>query len=79
MKAAIPVIQIRPPEPFQGKGVRCWFAPEDLPWGEKIRPGIDQAIRKHEKLLLVLSAQSVISDWVEQEVETAFERERNEH
>lgn len=63
---------------LQGAGVRCWFAPEDLPWGAKIRSGIDQAIRKHEKLLLVLSAQSVSSDWVEQEVETAQERERQE-
>jgi hypothetical protein len=58
--------------------VPCWFAPEHLPWGAKIRPGIDQAIHEHEKLLLVLSAQSVASDWVEQEVETALERERQE-
>src|SRR6266567_3052786 len=26
---------------LQSKGVRCWFAPEDLKWGEKIRTGID--------------------------------------
>lgn len=61
---------------LQGAGVHCWFAPEDLPRGAKIRPGIEQAIRKHEKLLLVLSAQSVESNWVEQEMETAQERER---
>jgi hypothetical protein len=33
-------------------------------------------IRLHEKLLIVLSDKSVASDWVEKEVETAFEKER---
>lgn len=32
----------------------------------------------HDKLLLVLSKHSVASNWVEQEVETALERERKE-
>jgi hypothetical protein len=30
----------------------------------------------HDKLLLILSEHSLTSDWVEQEVETAFEQER---
>jgi hypothetical protein len=63
---------------LQNKGVRCWLATEDLRIGEKIRRGIDEAIRMHDKLLLVLSKHSVVSDWVEQEVETALERERKE-
>lgn len=63
---------------LQNKGVRCWLATEDLKIGDKIRTGIDKAIRLHEKLLLVLSKHSVASDWVEQEVETALERERRE-
>jgi uncharacterized protein YjbI with pentapeptide repeats len=62
---------------LQNKGVRCWFAPEDLPIGAKIRVGIDEAIRIHDKLLLVLSETSVNSQWVEQEVETALEKERD--
>jgi hypothetical protein len=53
------------------KGVRCWFAPEDLKIGARIRPAIDEAIQKHDKLLLVLSEHSIDSPWVEQEVETA--------
>ncbi|MEL6399558.1 MAG: toll/interleukin-1 receptor domain-containing protein [Cyanobacteria bacterium J06626_4] len=61
---------------LQDKGVRCWYAPEDLPIGEKIRVGIDQAIRKHDKLLLILSEHSVNSQWVESEVESALEKER---
>jgi hypothetical protein len=63
---------------LQNKGVRCWLASEDLKIGEKTRIGIDQSIRLHDKLLLVLSKHSVASDWVEQEVETALDRERRE-
>jgi hypothetical protein len=40
--------------------------------GDRIRTKIDEVIRLHEKLLLVLSANSIDSDWVEKEVETAF-------
>jgi uncharacterized protein YjbI with pentapeptide repeats len=61
---------------LQAKGVRCWFAPEDLKIGDKIRDRIDQAIRVHDKLLLVLSEHSVASNWVETEVERVFTEER---
>jgi len=61
---------------LQNEGIRCWFAPEDLKIGDRIRTRIDEVIRLHEKLLLVLSASSIASDWVEKEVETAFEKER---
>lgn len=61
---------------LQSKGVRCWFAPHDLPIGAKILDEIDQAIRLRDKVLLILSAQSIASDWVEDEVKTAFEEER---
>jgi uncharacterized protein YjbI with pentapeptide repeats len=63
---------------LQSKGVRVWFAPHDLPIGAKIRPAIDESIRLHDKLLLVLSEASVGSQWVEQEVETALAREREQ-
>ncbi|HEY6251854.1 MAG TPA: toll/interleukin-1 receptor domain-containing protein, partial [Candidatus Angelobacter sp.] len=61
---------------LQSKGVRCWFAPEDLKIGDPFRKRIDDAIRVHDKLLIVLSSNSVSSFWVEKEVETAFEKER---
>jgi hypothetical protein len=61
---------------LQEQGVRCWYAPEDMKIGDKIRSRIDEVIRHHEKLLIVLSDKSVASDWVEKEVETAFEKER---
>jgi hypothetical protein len=63
---------------LQAKGVRCWYAPEDLKIGDRFRAKIDEAIRLHEKLLLILSEHSVQSDWVQTEVESAFERERRE-
>jgi hypothetical protein len=63
---------------LQAKGVRCWFVPEDLRIGDKFRTEIDRAIRVHDKLLLLLSVNSLLSDWVEKEVATAFESERRD-
>lgn len=60
---------------LQANNVRCWFAPEDLKIGDKIRPVIDEKIRLHDKLLIVLSKNSVNSRWVENEVESALEKE----
>jgi len=61
---------------LQANNVRCWFAPHDLPIGAKTRPTIDDAIRIHDKLLLILSEHSVQSDWVEHEVEHALDLEK---
>jgi hypothetical protein len=61
---------------LQNKGVRCWFAPHDLRIGDKFPDEIDAAIRLRDKVLLILSEQSISSDWVEDEVKTAFEEER---
>lgn len=63
---------------LQQKHVRCFFAPEDLKIGDKFRTKIDEAIRIHDKLLLVLTENSEKSAWVEKEVETAFEKERKQ-
>jgi uncharacterized protein YjbI with pentapeptide repeats len=63
---------------LQNKGVRCWFAPEDMKIGDRLRPRIDETICLYDKLLLVLSKTSVESQWVEQEVETALARERQQ-
>jgi uncharacterized protein YjbI with pentapeptide repeats len=61
---------------LQAVGIRCWFAPEDMGAGTKIRQTIDQSIRLHDKLLLVLSKNTVTSEWVRREVEVALKRER---
>lgn len=60
---------------LQNKGVRCWFAPEDLKIGDKIRPRIEESIRLYDKLLLVLSEHSIASTWVAYEVERALNKE----
>lgn len=62
---------------LQNAGVRCWFAPHDMRTGDRIRDTIDQQIRIHEKLLLVLSNRSVTSNWVENEVEAALDKEKD--
>jgi len=65
---------------LQNNGIRCWFAPEDMKIGDKIRPSIEGAIKYYDKLLLILSKNSIDSTWVEKEVETAFEKEtKNKH
>ena len=61
---------------LQNKGVRCWFAPHDLPIGAKTWDTIDEAIRLRDKVLLILSVNSIRSDWVEDEVIKAFAEER---
>lgn len=60
---------------LQSKGVRCWYAPEDMKIGDKIRERIDESIRVYDKLLLVLSQHAIDSNWVEYEVEAALSKE----
>jgi uncharacterized protein YjbI with pentapeptide repeats len=61
---------------LQNKSVRCWFAPEDMKGGKKIHRQLDEAIRYHDKLLLVLSENSLKSDWVANEIKWARKREK---
>jgi uncharacterized protein YjbI with pentapeptide repeats len=61
---------------LQSNGVRCWLASEDLKIGAELRFGLDESIRLHDKLLLAISASSIRSQWVQQEVETALAKER---
>ena len=44
---------------LQNTGVRCWFAPHDLPIGAKTWDAIDAAIRVRDKLLLILSKSAI--------------------
>jgi TIR domain/Pentapeptide repeats (8 copies) len=60
---------------LQNKGVRCWYAPEDMKIGDEFRSRIDASIHVHDRLLLILSEHSIKSRWVQKEVETAFEKE----
>jgi hypothetical protein len=62
---------------LQTAGVRCWFAPHDLPIGAKTWDAIDKAITVQDKLLVILSEASIGSDWVEDEVDKAYAEERD--
>lgn len=60
---------------LQANGVRCWFAPHDMQGGRKLHEQIDQAIRIHERVLLILSPDSMHSEWVKTEIAKARKRE----
>jgi uncharacterized protein YjbI with pentapeptide repeats len=62
---------------LQNTGVRCWLDKHDLRIGAKTWDAIDEAIKLRERLLLILSKNSIESDWVEDEVQKAFAEERN--
>lgn len=66
-------------EQLQESGVRCWYAPEDVQGGKKVHHQLDQAIREHDKLLLILSPDSMQSNWVEYELRRARRRERTDN
>ena len=60
---------------LQNTGVRCWFASEDLKIGDKTWDSIYHYIRMRDKVLLILSENSISSDWVENEVNAALSEE----
>ena len=59
--------------------LRVWFAPEDIQGGKKLHEQIDEAIRLYDKLLLVLSENSMQSEWVRTEIYRARKRELQEN
>jgi hypothetical protein len=63
---------------LQANDVRCWFAPHDMEPGKKIHEQIDAAIRVYDKLLLILSPNSMQSEWVETEISKARKRETSQ-
>jgi TIR domain len=52
--------------------------PTDVQGGRKLHEQIDQAIRIHERLLLILSSHSMQSEWVKTEIAKARQREVQE-
>jgi hypothetical protein len=63
---------------LQTRGVRCWFAPHDVRGGRRIHQQIEDAIRSHDRMLLILSEASMSSGWVSTEVSAARRREASE-
>ncbi len=60
---------------LQVNNVRCWFAPQDMKIGEAIRSTINEAIRVRDKLVLIMSEESIASGWVKKEVKLALAEE----
>lgn len=58
--------------------LRVWFASEDVKGGEKLGEQIDRAIQMHDRLLIVLSEESLKSKWVMTEIRRARKTELRE-
>ncbi len=54
-------------------GISCWFAPEDMMIGDHIMQTVNEAIRLHDKVVVILSTASIESTWVEHEVSRALD------
>jgi hypothetical protein len=63
---------------LQAKGVRCWFGLHKIDPGFYLREQMDEAIRLHDRLLLILSEHSMSSEWVKTEITKARKREVKE-
>ncbi len=63
---------------LQAKGVRVWYFPEDAKWGETVWGEIDHSIKVYDKLVVVLSENSLQSGPVNREIERALVREDKE-
>lgn len=64
---------------MRGKNLRVWYAPEDMKGGRKLHEEIFRAIQVYDKLLLVLSENSIRSEWVMTEIRRARKVEREEN
>ena len=55
--------------------LRVWFAPEDVKGGQKLHEQIERAIQLHDRLLIILSEESMQSEWVMSEIRNARKTE----
>ncbi|MDC3379044.1 toll/interleukin-1 receptor domain-containing protein [Planctomycetota bacterium] len=62
-------------EALQARGVRCWKDDKDLNLGDVVQDRINEAIRLHDKVILICSKTSLASKWVEREISMAMRRE----
>jgi hypothetical protein len=63
---------------MRSRNLRVWYAAEEMKGGKKVHEQIFHAIQVHDRLLLVLSTESMQSDWVVTEIKRAKKVEREE-
>ena len=63
---------------LRDRGVRTWFSPEEIQPGTKLSESIFSAIDSFDRLIVVLSENSMKSQWVCSELHRAFLRQRKD-
>lgn len=58
------------------QGFHCWKYDFDLEIGDPIRKSIENAIRRHDYVIAILSKTSIQSEWVRHEVDEALKKEK---
>jgi Predicted nucleotide-binding protein containing TIR -like domain len=60
-------------------GVRCWLDEKELRPGDNILEQVDRALDARDKILLVVSAAALKSQWVKREIDHALKVEQARH